>query len=58
MDKVAVSDKALLITFDAGEIPQFKFSGAWNIQNLGRARRLLLRAYKHYMRDIRIKEKI
>ena len=55
--KVAVSDNALIVTFvGPNEEPQFKFSGAWNIQKLGRVRRLLFRAYKHYMREIRLQE--
>ena len=57
MSKMAVSDKALLVTFDSNEEPQFKFNGAWSIQDLGRTRRTLLRAYKHYMMQLRQKER-
>jgi hypothetical protein len=54
--KMAVSDKALFVKFDAKQEPQFEFRGAWNIRDLGRTRSLLLRAYKHYMRELRSKE--
>ena len=50
-----VIDLTLFISFDNAGTPKYGFNGAWNIQRLGRVRRTLLRAYKHYMRDLRIK---
>ena len=49
-----VIDLTLFISFDNAGTPKYGFNGAWNIQRLGRVRRTLLRAYKHYMRDLRI----
>jgi hypothetical protein len=55
MGKVGVSDNALVVTFvGPNEEPEFKFSGTWSIQKLGRVRRLLFRAYKHYIREVRL----
>lgn len=49
------SNVTLFINFDKEGTPTFGFNGAWNVQKLGRVRRLLFRAYKHYMREIRLK---
>lgn len=57
MGKMAVSAKALLITFTENAEPQYKFTGAWDIRDLGRTRSTLFRAFKHYMRNIRLQNK-
>lgn len=54
--EVRMSDKQLVVTFNTNEEPQFKFSGAWNIRDLGRTRSTIFRAYKHYIRELRQKE--
>jgi hypothetical protein len=56
MAKTESSDKYLQVLFDPNNEPIFKFYGAWNIRDVGHVRGNLLRAYKHYVRDIRIKE--
>lgn len=50
------SEKSLKVTFDSNNEPQFKFSGDWNIRDLVHTRTGLFRAYKHYIREIRVKE--
>jgi hypothetical protein len=58
VESVKSDSVTLAISFNANMEPKFIFKGSWNIQYLGHARRMLLREYKHYMRDIRIKEEL
>jgi hypothetical protein len=55
MAKMAVSDRSLLVTFDANRQPLFVFNGDWNVRDLIHTRVRLFRAYKHYIKEVRIK---
>ena len=57
-EKIVMSDKALIVTFDKNNEPQFKFNGAWSVRDLGHARVGLFRAFKHYMKEVRQKEQV
>jgi hypothetical protein len=52
----AVSEKGVYVLFNSNGEPQYEFKGAWGIRDLGRVRGTLFQAYKHYIRELRLKE--
>jgi len=52
-----MSEKKLVVSFDANKEPKFEFTGAWSIQDIGHTRSNLLRAYKHYLKEVRLLRK-